>query len=363
MDKNRFAMTSKQLIFVMIGTQIATGILSLPRLVATEAQQHAWLAILTGVLPSLLSILLIVSLLNRFADTDFANVTHRMFGKFIGNGLILVMVIYIILFEGIVIRLFAEITSIFMLPLTPLWLVILVFTIAMVYAISKGGKVVARLNEFLFYLLLIDLFILLVPVQNGSILNLMPVMEVDIPGVLRGALATAYAYAGAEILLVIYAMVPRREEVLKAALIGQFIVMLIYLMVTVICVLVFGLESIKNIIWPVLTLLKVADIAVLERLELVFLTLLVGLGVRPVMNMGLAASYLTTRAFNLKLYGHYTWVVLAIGAGMYVVAVQPDNILQVFQWAEYAGYAYLVVALGYPLLYHLAAIIRGGSFR
>lgn len=361
MDRSRFQITGKQLVFVIVGAQIATGILSLPRVVAAEAGQHAWLSVLIGVLPALISILLIATLLNRFADPDFAHVSQRLFGKVMGNLLVLLGVCYLIFFEGIVARLFAEITSIYMLPLTPLWIIILVFILAMMYAIVQGGKVVGRLNEFLFYLLLINILIVFVPLGQGSVLNLLPLGEIDFPGVLQGGLNTAYAFAGTEILFVLYAMVPRREEVMKAALIGQGIVLIIYLLVTVVCLMVFGLDSIQNVFWPVLTLLKISDIAVLERLELLFLSLWVGLGIRPVMNLGLATSYAVIQAFNLDLR-YYSWVVLAIGGAIFAVALQPDDILQVFEWADYAGYAFLVVALGYPLLYHLMAVLRGGKF-
>ena len=52
MDHSRFHITSKQLIFIIIGTQISAGVLSLPRLVAGEAAQHAWISVLVGAVPS-----------------------------------------------------------------------------------------------------------------------------------------------------------------------------------------------------------------------------------------------------------------------------------------------------------------------
>ena len=45
---NTDTITSKQLIFVIIGAQIGMGLFSLPRLVSTEAHQDAWLAVLLG---------------------------------------------------------------------------------------------------------------------------------------------------------------------------------------------------------------------------------------------------------------------------------------------------------------------------
>jgi len=358
MDRTRFELTSKELLFVIVGSQVATAMLSLPRVVAVEAQQHAWLAVIMGTVVPLTSIFLTVALYNRFQDPDFVNVSHRLFGKILGSVLVLIFVIYIVLFQGIVIRLFAEITCVFMLPTTPIWAVSLVSTFSVVFAVCKGGKVIGRINEFFFYLLVVDLLIIFVPVNQGTYLNLLPLGEIDLNGLIKGSLKTAYAYAGAEILFITYAVVQQRREILKAALIGQGITVSIYLLVVVVCLMVFG-TGLKFITWPLLTVLKLPYVYALGRLEIIFLLLWVGLGLRPAMNLGMAACYTAVRNFNLDFNRWYKWVVLGMGTALYVLSLQADNLLQVFTWADYAGYAFLAVSLGYPLLYLLAALLRG----
>ncbi|MGR6836314.1 GerAB/ArcD/ProY family transporter [Syntrophomonas erecta] len=360
MDRTRFEFTSKQLIFFIVGSQVAGGIFSLPRLVAAEAGHNAWLAVIAGVIPSMLSILIICSLFKRWPDPDFVNLNHRLFGKIIGSGLVIIFVLYIILFESITLRIFSEITSIFMLPTTPMWFVVLVVTLSVLYAMSKGGKVVACLNEFLFYILLLSLLVVIVPAFSGDYLNLLPLQEITPGGVFQGAVKSSFAFAGIEVLLVVYALVPRRGEILKAALIGQSFVVFFYVMVTIISLAVFGLDFIDEIVWPVLALLKVTEIPILQRLEFFFLILWIALGVRPALNLGFAAAYASTRLFNLDFNRFYGWVVLLLGLLIYIGALQPGSLPEAFQWAGYAGTAFLVVALGYPLLYYLATLLKGG---
>ena len=359
MDRTRFEITSKQLIFIIVGTQVATAMLSLPRVVAAEAGHHAWLAVIVGAVFPLAAVLLIVALLNRFRDADFANVSHQLFGKFLGTLLILVFVGYATVVQSVVIRMFTEITCVFILPRTPIWAVSLVCTLSVVYAVSKGAKVIGRLNEFLFYLLIIDLLMIIgAGITQGTYLNLLPVGEVDINGLMQGSLKIVYAYAGCEVLLVTYAMVQHRDEILKAALIGEGITVLIYLMIVVLGLMVFGHEGLQFFTWPVVTLLKIPYSSALGRLELVFLLLWVTLGVRPIMNLSMSASYAFTRAFNLDFNRYYAWIVLGVGAGIYVLSLQPDNLLQVFALADYVGYAFIAISLGYPLLYLLVSVLR-----
>jgi spore germination protein len=231
-------------------------------------------------------------------------------------------------------------------------------------AVSLGGQVIGRINEILFYLLLFDLLIISIPVlTDGEILYLYPFTEIDYPGVLKGAVHTSLAYSGVEVLLVFYALVDRRKEVFKAAIIGQTIVVAIYLLVVLATLSVFGIDSITHIFWPVLTLLKMPDLAVIERLEFFFLVLLGGLGVRPTLNLGLAACYSFLRVFDLDFKKYYVPVVIVFGVILFIMAMQPDNILEAYSRAEYSGYAFWAMALGYPLLYHLAALIREGGFK
>lgn len=359
MDRTRFEITSKQLIFIIVGAQVATAFLSLPRVIAEEAGHHAWLAVITGAIVPLVSIFITVALLNRFRDADFVNVSNQLFGKFLGTLLILIFVGYVIAFQSVVIRLFAEITCVFMLPTTPICMVTLASILTVVYAISKGAKVVGRLNEFLFYILIADiLMIIAISVGQGSYLNLLPLGEIDINGLMQGSIKMAYAYAGSEVLLITYAMVQHRGEILKAALIGQGITLLIYLIVVVAGLMVFSHVGLHFITWPVITLLKVPYSSALGRLEIVFLLLWVGLGVRPVMNLGMSASYLAVRAFNLDFNRYYAWIALGLGAAIYILSLQPKNLLQVFTWADYAGYGFVAVSLGYPLLYLLVSLLR-----
>jgi hypothetical protein len=124
-------------------------------------------------------------------------------------------------------------------------------------------------------------------ITQGTYLNLLPVGDVDINGLMQGSLKIVYAYAGCEVLLVTYAMVQHRGEILKAALIGEGITVLIYLMIVVVGLMVFGHEGLQFFTWPVVTLLKIPYSSALGRLELVFLLLWVTLGVRPIMNLSM----------------------------------------------------------------------------
>ncbi len=355
--ESRFIITSKQLIFILIGSQIATGIFSLPRLVTTEAGTHGWLAVIVGAIPAYISIWLIVNLGNKFPGQNFVGLSKQLFGKYLGSFLVIAFIIYIVIYQSIVIRIFVETTSLYMLPSTPIPVILFLVQASVVYIVMQGGKVIGRLNELLFYISVAILLLLLCAFSQADCTNILPLGDIDLGGLWQGALSASYAYAGTEVLLVVFFMVNNKDKALKAALTGQTIVLVIYFIVVVLSILVFGIYAMEEMLRPLLILLKGVEFPLFDRLELFFLSFWMGLGIRPVINLGLAAAYSSSMLIN-RNFNYYKIIVLLTGILMYFIALIPKNVLQAMEWSVYIGYVYLGVALSYPLLYSLLGFLR-----
>ncbi len=356
---NTDTITSKQLIFVIIGAQIGMGLFSLPRLVSTEAHQDAWLAVLLGALVPLLILITIERLGRRMPESSFVGINHLLFGRWLGSVMVFLFIVYVIFFQSTVVRIFTEVTVAFLLPRTPISVVALVVVLALIYIINKGARVVARLNEVLFWIILPLLLLYMALLVNADYTNLLPVGEAGFKAIARGVLPSSYAYAGIEVLLVFYFMVKGKEKVIKAGILSLGWTTLIYLLLTLACLLIWGSEIIQEINWPGITLLKTIKFSMLERPELVLLTVWMGVGIRPTMNMGFAAAYSLSEVMSVKRDKYFHLVVLTIALPIYILALLPSNLIIAFKWAEYAGYTFLLGGLLYPLLMLVIALIRG----
>lgn len=356
----RFQITSKQLVFLIIGAIIGTGVFDLPRTASAVAAQDAWISVLLGGLAPLLALFLIERLGRKFPDLTIVELVQHLFGKVAGAVLAVSFIIYAFFFQSVVLRRFINITALYMLPKTPLWAIGLIMMIAVVYAASKGAKVLGRLNELIFYLVFIDLLIIMIPLVRADITSILPVGSVGLPAILKGGLVTAFTYSGAEALFVVYPMVGRKDEVLKAGILGVGFVMLAYFVLTVVSLLVLGVEINQRLIIPVFTLLKVVDIVVIERLELFSTILFLGLGPRPVFNFTFAASFSLTQLLGLDIDRHYPIVVIGVGLLVYILALLPHDYIQIGKLENYVGYASLVIGIGYPVIFHIAAHLKRG---
>lgn len=331
----------------------------MPRAASKDAGQDAWIAVLLGALIPLLSLFLIERMARRYPQLSFVGLSKTLFGQFLGPALIILFVAYEIFYQSVVIRAFSEITAVYLLPNTPMFVIILVILSAVYYAASRGAQVVGRINEIFFFFLVLSLFLLLPPTfKEANYLYLLPVATTAPVKILKGVLATQYAYGGMEVLLVYYSMVGNKNEVMKAGLIAVGITTFIYLFITIICLMVFSSEVLPAILWPGLNLLKIAYFPVIERLEFLFLTLWLSLGVRPAVNGCCAAADCLTRLFKLDAQKHYPLLAGLITLCIFVMALVPKSIIQLYKISDYATYSSLVIAIGFPLLYLLVAVLR-----
>ncbi|MDD3024751.1 MAG: endospore germination permease, partial [Syntrophomonadaceae bacterium] len=230
-DKTASMISSKQLIFIIIGAQIATGLFSLPRITAEKAGTDAWIAILLGAVFPLASIFLIERWARIRPDLGFVAMLQFTLGKPLGYLSGLIFVVYVVFLQSIAIRIFSEITSIYLLPRTPLPMIVFLVMTGVVYVANKGARVIGRLNELIFYILLILLGTLFFPLSEGDYTNLLPVGQAGWAAIGQASLATAIVFSGTEVLLVFYFLVTRKEEVLKAGFTAVGLTTGIYLMV------------------------------------------------------------------------------------------------------------------------------------
>ncbi|PKM78395.1 MAG: hypothetical protein CVU90_02540 [Firmicutes bacterium HGW-Firmicutes-15] len=362
-DKAGSTISSKQLIFLIIGSQIGIRLLYLPREITGIAQEDAWLAMLIATIVPIVSLFLIDRLGKRMPEMGFTQMSQALFGRFFGSILIILFIVYVIGFESVVVRIFSEVTKLYLLPRTPLVVIVFMFIFTVVYAGSKGARVIGRLNELLFYLLLVNFLVLMIPIGEADYTNLLPVGEAGWDGIGRGVLIAAQYYAGIEILLVFYSLVNRKDEILKAGIIATGITAVLYVVIVLICESVFGVAGMQHQLFPGLVLLKVVQIPVIERLEFIFLFFWMGMGARPAINMGFAASLSLTQLLKLDEKKYLPYLLMVIGLAMYILALLPPNLLTVFDMARYAGYGFYVIGIVYPLIYLIMAFARGGKVK
>ena len=355
-----FQITDRQFIFILIGGATGAGILSLPRLATQEALQDGWISVFISALVPLISLLLIERLCRIYPKYSLSEITDKLFGKFVGRIFTLGYIAYTILIVSTSIRVFVEITSLYILQRTPTPVILCIYVIFIIYTIMNGSTLVGRFNELVFYLLPVSLLLILPSFTASTYTNLLPIGEAGLINILKACFALSYSYSRTELIFVYYPMLKQKTRVVRDGVIALGIITFVNVFITIASIVIFGTEVLQKIIWPFILLYKIVDIPVIERLDLFFLILWTAIAARPSINYSFVSSYSITQFLNLKLEKHFSAVSITTGIIIFVVALIPKNVQQVFNIITYLGYGYFIAGIGYPIIFLLASLFLKG---
>ena len=347
-NSGRNSITSRQLIFIIVGSIMGSGVLSLPRIVAKKVGQDAWMAIILGSVVPIISLSLIRYLYRRNSADSFVNICRKVSGRTLGSLFSGILAIYSIIATAAFLRFFVEEISIFLLAETPMLVKSVLMLALCAYFAYGDARVLGRVNEFLFYILL-PLFLFPIPavIANSDYRNLMPVLNYKVMDYVRAVLITSYSFSGFELYMVFHPYVSREKESFGASLYGILIVIAIYLYAVIASILVFGSELTKTITWPFLRLLSTAEIPILERVEFLFIQAWIAVSFRPISAQYYCASHIIAELMGLK---SHKWITLALFPIIIGIASFPSNIFQVFKFSDYVGLLAIAVGIALPLI-------------
>ncbi|MGE6345845.1 GerAB/ArcD/ProY family transporter [Bacillus mycoides] len=261
-----------QYILLINGMQVATGILSLPRVLAEKAGTDGWIAILIGWIFSTIAGVFIVKTAAKYPEDTIYDILIRFFGKIVGKALVVIYMMYFAFYSFIVLVNAMLYLKGWLLPKTPDYLVIFLFSIPTFLVARKGPSIIGRYTELIFYMMLwIPLFFLIPLKENGSWMPFFPLLKEGWKPVFMAVPTTIFAYLGFDIAFFLYPFLQKKQYAVHGMVIANTLTMLFYLFATIVCFAYFSPDSITQFNQPVLNLLKVIEFRFLERFDMILL--------------------------------------------------------------------------------------------
>jgi spore germination protein len=353
-----YQITVIQAIAILISTIIGVGILPLPRFGVLAADTAAPLVTVAGIILALVSLWIISKLGMRYPRKSFVLYSEEILGRWVaGLGSIFVIGFFAVL-TALAAREFGEVVITSVLRRTPLEITVIVMLLLAAIPTRNNITVFAYIHHF--YIPLIvgpALVIVALSLKNANFLNLQPIFSNNTSGFFKGALTIAGLFQGSFIMTLVIPNMRRPEKAMKATLWGLAIAGGIYLLIVIATVAVFGSEEIKLLLWPTLELARATSLpaAVLERLDAVFLIV----WVTAVFTTLFSTYFLTIHAISdLTRLRDHKMLSLFILPFIFVVAMLPQNIIQMYRIIEWVGRIGLLITIVYPALLLLVATIR-----
>lgn len=238
------------LVFIIHAIQVGVGLAGLPRVVYLEAKHDAWISVfLAGMITSIVLVFMI-QMLKQYDSADLYGIHIDIFGKWAGNSLSFIYMIYMASTFFIILMNYVEIVQVWIFPTLPTWQLSLVLILLVIYAVYGGIRVVVGV-AFLSVVGTIWLAVVLfVPLQFGDFTHVFPILNANAKQLFKGAQSTTLSMLGFELILFVYPFVKEKQKAMFFVQLGNLLTTITFTLATLISIVFFASNSLEKTIWP-----------------------------------------------------------------------------------------------------------------
>lgn len=306
------------------GTQVAmllfifvtsTLVIYVPAITAKDAKESAWLA--ASILPfafGYLTLWVVFKLGSYFPTLTIFQYTEIIIGKFLGKGLAISYIIFLIVMDTLVLREFSDFLNMTTLPLTPrIWLLTSIIVLS-TYGAYQGLEVIIRAVQFIMGIYLLGFIsAIILGLSNFEVGKLLPFMEEGLLPIIRGSIVPSSWYGEICILAILFPFVNKPKEIKRKGIMALVAITLFVTIDVAVTIGVLGSTLTSSFAVPLWSMARSIDLGeVLQRLE----SYLLVFWITGVVIKATLLSYLiclgVTQVFGFK----NTKIVLGITAGL-----------------------------------------------
>lgn len=355
MIKESSRITQGQLLFYILQAQVGVGILSLAHDVQAVAKSGAWISVFIAGLIVQLAILIMWALCRRFPHLTMYEYLPKIFGRWIGGFFNFGYIFYFISMATLVLVLFENIIKKWIFPLTPRWVILSLIVITSVYLVMESLRTIARFYVLISVLIVVLVLIALNAFTVANYLYLFPINEAGWGKIFLASNKAIVSLLGFELLLVVYPFVEGKAYgKLKAASTANALTTLLYVFLVFTALIVFSPIEMAMIPEPIPYMLKSLSYRLVERLDLIFLSVWMVKASTTYMNY----LFLASNGFGHYFHrGHHRTAVYYTAIISFILALIPQNpddtelLSQIVSWASYA------FVFGLPVLFLLVSLV------
>lgn len=290
------SLTNWQIFFLIVQTQVGFTILVLPNILQSTSKGDGWISVLLAGVAIQLFFVIFWLLSIKFPNLTYTEITLFLFGKYLGSFVNTVIYLYFIVSASLILLQFTTVIKEYMLLVTPYWVIGLMMLLPCTYLAISDIRIIARFFGIISFLFLglfgISFFSFLLPLDLHHIL---PIGSSGIKQILIGSKDCLLAILGFEIILFLYPLAAKKgTSFLKVITLANVFVTILTTYFVFICIMIFSESILKLIKYPVLYFLRPLQFQMIERLDILFISIWVfPLGASIVIYLYLCSKSLT----------------------------------------------------------------------
>ncbi|MVP01119.1 GerAB/ArcD/ProY family transporter [Paenibacillus lutrae] len=349
-----FSFRAYLLFFIVSAAQIGVGGASFQRNLYKILEQDSWIAVLIAGLAAHIVVAAILSFLGKNPGSDLYDLHQDTFGKFAGALCSTVYMIYLMTIALTILRNYIEIIQTWMFPDIPTWFLSLFVLALMLYGILGGLRVIIGVALISVIVITSEIALFYYPIQYANWGYLLPVMEHPLSDMLKGAFSMSFTIVGFELLMFVYPFVSNKAKAAKYSHLAIAFTTLTYLIFTVTTLVYFSGEQLMHTIWPTLTLLKIVEFPLFERVEYITVSLyLIGILPNTMLYVWSAGRGLS-KIIRIKERQAPVW----IAAALFISSVWFTSHLEIERLNNFSGRFSVLMAFLYPLFICLVVTVK-----
>lgn len=255
--------------FIVVASQVGVGIHGFQRVILKDAGHDAWISIILAFLFSHIVSFVIIKTLGLYPSNDLYGIHLDLFGKYFGNFLNLIYVIYCSFAFYAVIKNYIEVINTWVFPNLSQLFIAFTLLILVIYAFTGGLRIIIGVCFISFITSLWILVILFFPLKYAHYNLLLPVFDKDLISVLKGSYSMTFTIVGFEILYILYPFAKDKNKVQKYVHLGLLFTLFVYLSIMLVSIVYFSEAQLERTVWATLTLFSVIKLPFIERIEII----------------------------------------------------------------------------------------------
>lgn len=271
-NKKQSYLTVNQFALIIFGSIVGVGILSLPNGVVKEAHQDGWISTLIGGIYPLYVVIIARYISKKFPNDSILIISKKYFGRIFGGILNFIFATYFIYTASMIGSYYTNLMRNYIVGfLTPFKIIAILF-MCIIYASSKGLKVIGKISEISFYVTIVLILSPIVALKTTDITNIYPVFGAGAGSIFKGSLKSVFSYSGAEIILLIYPFLKDKKKMLVSSLITVTLVIIMYVWCVFITTYYLGPDIVTKHNWSFLLVIGSVTVTVINNYRYIFMT-------------------------------------------------------------------------------------------
>ena len=350
--------TTMQYICLIFTTEVGIGVLPLPANLVKHVGTDAWVSVILGWALVSAASLVIIQVMKRYPEGTLPDLLTHYGGKWAGRAGAIVTALYFAYYVYVAFVRVILYLKVWLLPQTPDIAIVILLVIPTWLIARNGIRVQGRYAELVVFMLCWMPFVYMYVLKEAHPLHLLPLFKEGWKQHLAAVHESIFNYIGFEMPFILYPFLKKKHLASVGVVAANTLSMLVYLLVTFTCLMVFSPDEIKLYNEPNISVLKIVEFPFLERFEVLFLALYLLLACLTWIPFLYCTVYCTSWLVGKKDHSRHLFAVLLLLVILYVFYAptfnQSDKMISLVVWAA-TGFG---VVLPFILWIFVAAMDR-----